>query len=47
MKWLTSLKKMIEYIEVYIIYERQEYEVALLSVTEMFDTSTPQGMLFL
>ncbi|MGL5379828.1 recombinase family protein [Clostridium sp.] len=25
----------------------QEHEVALVSVTEMFDTSTPQGMLFL
>ena len=25
----------------------QKYEVALVSVTEMFDTSTPQGMLFL
>ncbi len=25
----------------------QEYEVALVSVREMFDTSTPQGMLFL
>ena len=30
-----------------MIYELQEYEVALVSVTEMFDTSTPQGMLFL
>lgn len=30
-----------------MIYELQEYEVDLLSVTEMFDTSTPQGMLFL
>ena len=30
-----------------MIYELQNYEVALVSVTEMFDTSTPQGMLFL
>ena len=30
-----------------MIYELQEYEVALVSVTEHFDTSTPQGMLFL
>ena len=30
-----------------MIYELQKYEVALVSVTEMFDTSTPQGMLFL
>lgn len=30
-----------------MIYELQEHEVALVSVTEMFDTSTPQGMLFL
>ena len=30
-----------------MIYNLQEYEVALVSVTEMFDTSTPQGMLFL
>lgn len=30
-----------------MIYELQENEVALASVTEMFDTSTPQGMLFL
>ncbi|MEG1142893.1 MAG: recombinase family protein, partial [Clostridia bacterium] len=30
-----------------MIYELQEQEVALVSVTEMFDTSTPQGMLFL
>lgn len=30
-----------------MIYELQEYEVDLVSVTEMFDTSTPQGMLFL
>ncbi|MGX4601783.1 recombinase family protein [Faecalimicrobium sp. JNUCC 81] len=30
-----------------MIYELKEYEVALVSVTEMFDTSTPQGMLFL
>ena len=30
-----------------MIYELQEYEGALVSVTEMFDTSTPQGMLFL
>ena len=27
-----------------MIYELQKYEVALVSVTEMFDTSTPQGM---
>ena len=30
-----------------MIYELQEYEVAVVSVTEMFDTSTLQGMLFL
>jgi len=30
-----------------MIYELQEYEVNLVSVTEHFDTSTPQGMLFL
>lgn len=30
-----------------MIYELQEHEVALVSVTEMFDTSMPQGMLFL
>lgn len=30
-----------------MIYELQEHSVALVSVTEMFDTSTPQGMLFL
>lgn len=30
-----------------MIYELQEYNAALVSVTEMFDTSTPQGMLFL
>lgn len=30
-----------------MIYELQDHEVALVSVTEMFDTSTPQGMLFL
>lgn len=30
-----------------MIYELQEHEVALVSVTEMFDTSNPQGMLFL
>ncbi len=30
-----------------MIYELQEYEVALVSVTELFDTSNPQGMLFL
>lgn len=30
-----------------MIYELQEYSVSLVSVTEMFDTSTPQGMLFL
>ncbi len=30
-----------------MIYELQEHNVALVSVTEMFDTSTPQGMLFL
>ncbi len=30
-----------------MIYELQQHEVALVSVTEMFDTSTPQGMLFL
>ena len=30
-----------------MIYDLQEHEVALVSVTEMFDTSTPQGMLFL
>ncbi|WP_075809113.1 recombinase family protein [Paraclostridium sordellii] len=30
-----------------MIYELQNHEVALVSVTEMFDTSTPQGMLFL
>lgn len=30
-----------------MIYELQKYDVALVSVTEMFDTSTPQGMLFL
>ena len=30
-----------------MIYELNEYDVALVSVTEMFDTSTPQGMLFL
>ena len=30
-----------------MIYELQEYEVALVSVTEHFDTATPQGMLFL
>ena len=30
-----------------MIYNLQEYEVDLVSVTEMFDTSTPQGMLFL
>ena len=27
-----------------MIYNLQEYEVALVSVTEMFDTSTPQGI---
>lgn len=30
-----------------MIYELQEYQVALVSVTDMFDTSTPQWMLFL
>lgn len=30
-----------------MIYELQDNGVALVSVTEMFDTSTPQGMLFL
>lgn len=30
-----------------MIYELQDHNVALVSVTEMFDTSTPQGMLFL
>ncbi len=30
-----------------MIYELNECDVALVSVTEMFDTSTPQGMLFL
>lgn len=30
-----------------MIYGLQEHDVALVSVTEMFDTSTPQGMLFL
>lgn len=30
-----------------MIYELQEYDVSLISVTEMFDTSTPQGMLLL
>ena len=30
-----------------MVYELQEYEVDLVSVTEMFDTSSPQGMLFL
>lgn len=30
-----------------MIYELQEHKVALVSVTEMFDTSNPQGMLFL
>ena len=30
-----------------MIYNLQEYKVASVSVTEMFDTSTPQGMLFL
>lgn len=30
-----------------MIYELQEYKVALVSVTELFDTSNPQGMLFL
>src|SRR5699024_8284808 len=30
-----------------MIYELQEYELALVSVTEMFDTSTAQGELFL
>ena len=30
-----------------MIYELQEHEVALVSVTEMFDTSTAQGMLSL
>jgi site-specific DNA recombinase len=30
-----------------MIYELQQYEVALVSVTELFDTSTPKGMLFL
>jgi len=30
-----------------MIYELQEYEVALVSITELLDTSTPQGMLFL
>lgn len=30
-----------------MIYELQEHDVALVSVTEHFDTSTPQGMLFL
>ncbi|MGL6106123.1 recombinase family protein [Romboutsia sp.] len=30
-----------------MIYELQEYRIALVSVTELFDTSTPQGMLFL
>ena len=29
-----------------MIYNLQEYEVALVSVTEMFDTSTPQGTYF-
>ncbi len=29
------------------IYELQDHEVVLVSVIEMFDTSTPQGMLFL
>lgn len=30
-----------------MIYELQDFGVALVSVTEMFDTSNPQGMLFL
>lgn len=30
-----------------MIYELQDHGVALVSVTETFDTSTPQGMLFL
>lgn len=30
-----------------MIYELKEYNVDLVSVTEMFDTSNPQGMLFL
>lgn len=30
-----------------MIYDLQESKIALVSVTEMFDTSTPQGMLFL
>lgn len=30
-----------------MIYDIQEYNVALVSITEHFDTSTPQGMLFL
>ena len=30
-----------------MIYNLQEYEVALVSVTEMFDTSTPQASYFL
>ncbi|MGL5712144.1 MAG: recombinase family protein [Paraclostridium sp.] len=30
-----------------MIYEMQKYNVALVSITEHFDTSTPQGMLFL
>ncbi|MGL4914183.1 MAG: recombinase family protein, partial [Romboutsia sp.] len=30
-----------------MIYDLQEYNVALVSITEHFDTSTPQGMLFL
>lgn len=30
-----------------MIYHLQEYDVALVSITEHFDTSKPQGMLFL
>lgn len=30
-----------------MIYDIQEHNVALVSITEHFDTSTPQGMLFL
>jgi site-specific DNA recombinase len=30
-----------------MIYDLQAYDVALVSITEHFDTSTPQGMLFL
>lgn len=30
-----------------MIYDIQEYNVALVSITERFDTLTPQGMLFL